>query len=261
MVLRFPLLLIALLGLPACTPHDSAPPNPRVGKFAQLPDWKGIWVAEGMDTDVSGYPAENGPGWNMQLLGRSAPWNAATAQKIAVSLPKMLAADATRRAAGWGYPAMMDGPPPLQFLITPEETLVVNMYRDLRHVYTDGRSHPAAQDLWPTPWGDSVGHWEGDTLVIDTVAVKRPNVMQFLPPMLTEKAHYVERLRKSGPDRIELELTIEDPDTLARPWVIHVAYQRASSIDRLIHDTFDNDRSEVEGSSLTIAPPAESSAP
>jgi hypothetical protein len=249
------LMACALLGLLSCTARNSAPVSQRVTTFAQLPDWNGIWVAEGMDADVSGYPAENGPGWNMQLLGRSAPWNAATAQQFAASLRSMLAADATRRAMGWGYPAMMDGPPPLQFLITPEETLVINMYRDVRHVYTDGRPHPAAQDLWPTPWGDSVGRWEGDTLVIDTVAVKRPSVIPFLPPMLTERAHYVERLRKTGADRIESQLTIEDPQTLAKPWVIKVAYQRATTIDRLIHDSFDNDRSEVEGGSLTIAPP------
>ena len=245
----------AVLGLLSCTPRPPASTDPRVEKFAHLPDWNGIWVAEGMDADVSGYPAENGPGWNMQLVGRSAPWNAATAQKLAANLGGMLAADATRRAAGWGYPAMMDGPPPMQFLITPEETLIVNMYRDVRHIYTDGRHHPAAQDLWPTPWGDSVGQWSGDTLVIDTVAVKRPGVMAFLPPMLTEQAHYVERLRKTGPDRIQLQLTIEDAQTLAKPWVINVAFKRATTIDRLIHDTFDNDRSEVEGTSLTIAPP------
>lgn len=255
------LLAGALLGLLSCTARTTAPGTARVEKFSRLPDWNGIWVAEGMDTDVSGYPVENGPGWNMQLLGRNAPWNAVTARKLAATLPAMLAADATRRAAGWGYPAMMDGPPPLQFLITPEETLVVNMYRDVRHVYTDGRNHPAAQDLWPTPWGDSVGRWEADTLVIDTVAVKRPSMIAFLPPMLTDQAHYVEQLRKVGADRLELQLTIEDADTLAKPWVINVAYKRATTIDRLIHDTFDNDRSEVEGSSLTIAPTADGSSP
>ena len=251
----------ALLGLLSCAKHDGAATNQRAEKFAQLPDWNGIWVAEGMDTDVSGYPVENGPGWNMQLLGRNAPWNAATAEKLKATLPAMLAADATRRATGWGYPAMMDGPPPMQFLITPEETLVLNMYRDVRHIYTDGRRHPAAQDLWPTPWGDSVGHWEAGTLQIDTVAVKRPSMIAFLPPMLTEQAHYLERLRKTGPDRIEMQLTIEDPATLAKPWTINVAYKRATTIDRLIHDTFDNDRSEVEGASLTIAPSTAGSSP
>jgi hypothetical protein len=254
-MLRIGLLVCALGGLLSCAPRNAVPTNPRVEKFAHLPDWNGIWIAEGMDTDVSGYPAENGPGWNMQLVGRNAPWNEATAKKLATSLPGMLAADATRRAVGWGFPAMMDGPPPMQFLITPEETLVVNMYRDVRHIYTDGRKHPAAQDLWPTPWGDSVGRWEGDTLVIDTVAVKRPGTIAFLPPMLTDKAHYVERLKKISADRIELQMSIEDAETLTKPWVINVAYQRTTTIDRLIHDTFDNDRSEVEGTSLTIAPP------
>jgi len=169
-------------------------------------------------------------------------------------LPKLAASEATRKSVGWGYPMMMDGAAPMQFLITPEETLILNFYRDVRHVYTDGRSHPAKDDLWPTPWGDSVGHWEGDTLVIDTIAVKRPGVLP-VPPLLTEQAHYVERLRKTGPDRIESEMTIEDPGILARPWVLKIAYLRTRTIDRLIHDDFDNDRTEVKGNGMTIASP------
>lgn len=42
-------------------------------------------------------------------------------------------------------------------MITPEETLIVNMYRDVRHVYTDGRSHTPEDERWVTIWGDSVG--------------------------------------------------------------------------------------------------------
>ena len=44
--------------------------------------------------------------------------------------------------------------------------------REIRHIYTDGRPHPSADEIWPTPWGDSIGHWEGETLVVDTIAVQ-----------------------------------------------------------------------------------------
>jgi hypothetical protein len=228
---------------------------PRVDAFARLPDWRGIWIAEDFDnTGISGYPDEGRPAWNMQFGGAGAPWTAATAERLKTVMPQLMAADATRKAMGWGYPAMMDGAPQLQFLITPEETLILNFYREVRHVYTDGRGHPAEQDRWPTPWGDSIGHWEGDTLVIDTVSVKRPGPIP-VPPLVSEQAHYSERLSKTGPDRIESQMTIEDPGVLARPWVIKVAYKRITTLNRLIHDTFDNDRTEIQGNSMTIAPP------
>ena len=125
---------------------------------------------------------------------------------------------------------MMDGSPPLQFLITPEETVIFNTYRDLRHVYTDGRDHPPEEDRWPTTWGDSVGRWEGETLVIDTVSVREPNKYFGVVAWLSDQAHYSERLRKVAADRIEGELTIEDPATLSGPWVTKLAYVRADGM-------------------------------
>lgn len=244
------LLGLCATALLSCSSRDS-----RVEAFARLPDWRGIWVAEDFNnTGISGYPEEGKPGWNLQLAGAKAPWSPAGAEQLKTQMAQRSAGDSTRKAIGWGYPAMMDGAPPLQFMITPEETLILNFYREVRHVYTDGRPHPADEDRWPTPWGDSVGHWEGDTLVIDTVSVKRPGLLP-MPPLLTEQAHYVERLRKAAPDRIELQLTIEDSSVLAKPWVVNVVYRRDKTLDRLIHDTFDNDRTEVQDNKMTIAPP------
>ena len=125
---------------------------------------------------------------------------------------------------------MMDGAPPLQFVITPEETLIFNTYRDLRHVYTDGRPHPPEEDRWPTTWGDSVGHWDGDTLVIDTVSVREPNKYFGVSAWLSDQAHYTERLRMVAPDRIEGEMTIVDPATLSQPWVVKLNYKRADGL-------------------------------
>ena len=150
---------------------------------------------------------------------------------------------------------MMDSAAPFEFVITPHQTLIINVYRDVRHVYTDGRDHPPEEDRWPTTWGDSVGRWEGDTLVIDTVSVRDPNRYFFSSPPLSEQAHYVERLRMAGPDRIESVMTIEDPVTLERPFVVELVYERTAGLDRLIHDAYDNDRSEVENGVFTIVPP------
>ncbi len=66
-------------------------------------------------------------------------------------------------------PLTMDWAGIFQVAVTPEETLFLFEYGEVRHIYTDGRSHPGKDDLWPTPMGDSIGRWQGETLVIDTL--------------------------------------------------------------------------------------------
>ena len=146
-------------------------------------------------------------------------------------------------------------PAPLQFLVTPYETLILNMYREVRHVYTDGRPLPPEEDRWPTVWGEAIGHWEGDTLVVETVSVEEPLKYFFATPPLSANARYVERIRKTGADQIENVMTIEDPETLTAPWTVKIVYARAEGLDRLIHEAFTNDRSVVENGVFTIEPP------
>jgi hypothetical protein len=250
--------LLCVLGLVACS--AAKPVDPRTAQFSKLPDWHGIWVsAEPIgNIGISGYPpADFFKDW--KIVGFTAPYNAtgkAAFDQFLAQMSKL--GDNVKGATGWSFPQMMEAPTPLQFTITPDETVIVNFYRDIRHVYTDGRSHPAEDDRWPTPWGDSIGHWEGDTLVIDTVSVERPT--QGPPfPLLSEQAHFVERLRMTAPDRIESELTVTDPAMLAEPWVIKLSYKRAPAMDRMFHNHFDNDRDVVSGDFLTIEPPKEAS--
>jgi hypothetical protein len=242
------------LALGACTqPETPTATNPRVEQFARLPNWSGVWVADGLEPGIDGFSMARPP--RFIFASTDIPWNDAARAK----LQSAMAANPewqVQPAAGWGYPLMMDGPPPLQFTITPEETLIVNTYRDLRHIYTDGRVHPAEQDRWPTTWGDSIGRWEGDTLVIDTVSVREPDKYFGIAAPLSDQAHYTERLRLVSPDRIEGEMTIEDPVTLARPWTVQLTYKRAEGFDRLLHDSFFNDRTGFDGDYYTIKPEA-----
>lgn len=220
----------------------------RTGSAQTLPDWSGVWIAEGLTADISGFPPP-GARW-YKLLGDAAPWNEAGQERYR-GMPNQ----GTLKADGWGFPLMMDSAAPLQFLITPEETLIINVYRDVRHIHTDGRAMPAAEDRWPTTWGTSVGRWEDDTLVVETVSVREPTRYFFSSPPLSEEARYVERIRMAAPDRIESVMTIEDPVTLAEPWVVELSYVPATGSDRLIHDDYANDRSEVDGATFTIAAP------
>jgi hypothetical protein len=243
---------VAALALTACT--QQSPTDPRVAQFAQLPNWSGVWIADGLEPGIDGFSMARPPSFAMGVPG--VPWNETTTARFQAELatnPELQVAP----AAGWGYPLMMDGAPPLQFVVTPEETLIFNTYRDLRHIYTDGRPHPAEQDRWATTWGDSVGHWEGDTLMIDTVSVREPNKYFGISAWLSDQAHYTERLRMTAPDRIEGEMTIVDAATLSAPWVVKLDYKRAAGFDRLLHDAYDNDRTGFDGDFYTIKPSAQ----
>ncbi len=105
---------------------------------------------------------------------------------------------------------MMQGSAPLQFVISPSETLIVNLL-SRSALHPDGRPPaPGAGKTAGRRHGRFDRHWEGDTLVVDTVGVKDPTDFFYFAPPLSEDARYVERLRLVAPGRIESEITIED---------------------------------------------------
>lgn len=220
------------------------PGSARAEAFAKLPDWTGIWIADSRSNlGLSGRPP---PGAQQTAALLGPPYTEEWAAKVA-SRPR----DPTLTECGFPFPFVMENPWVFQFLVTPEETAMIWGGREVRHIYTDGRGHPAAEDLWPTPWGDSVGRWEGDTLVVDTVAVQPSR----FPPLLTEQARFTERLRMVGADRFEIALTIEDPVALKESWTITIPYQRVTTLDRMVHGLCDeNERNPVVDGQLTIAP-------
>lgn len=229
----------------------------------RLPEWNGVWVTEGRAVNIDGFTTvgatDGAAPPALAVFSTTTPWNDVTRAKID-ALMKATNGDPARGfehgAAGWGYPLMMAGAAPLQFAITKNAVLVFNAYRDLRVIYTDGRSHMPAEEGWPpTTWGDAIGHWEGDTLVIDTIGVRDPSQYVGIAAPFSEKAHYTERLRQVSPDRIEGEMTIEDPQTLTRPVHLKLAYVRSRELNRIVLDTFTNNRSGFDGEFSTIEPP------
>lgn len=223
---------------PSCAPQD----------LGALAEWNGIWAAEGMDAVDFGISGQFGGTADNKLLGQDAPWNPAGWARMRA----MMRSDRSTKA-GWGYPMMMNSFAELKFIVALTETTIVNPYREIRHVYTDGRDHASEEDRWPTNWGDSVGCWDGDTLTIETVSVRYDPGFNAAAPPLSDQAHFVERLRLVAPGQIESEMTITDPVTLAAPWTIRIIYI-STGIDRLVHDAFD-DRIDTAG--RTIVPSAQ----
>jgi hypothetical protein len=91
-------------------------------------------------------------------------------------------------------------------------------------VHLNGRAHlPHTIRLWQ---GDSVGRWEGDTLVVDTTNLNGKTWLNEGGEIVSYAEHVVERFTPEGPDTINYEATITDPVVYTRPWTIAVAFKR-----------------------------------
>src|SRR5690606_13350865 len=90
--------------------------------------------------------------------------------------------------------------------------------RPWRVVYMDGRPHPDPDLFNPSYFGHSVGHWEGDTLVIDTIGFNERFWIHRDGYPHTEALHLIERISRPDFDTLRYEVTIDDPRTYTRPW-------------------------------------------
>jgi hypothetical protein len=136
----------------------------------------------------------------------------------------------TAQSSCWpaGVPFFMGygGPDPLVFIQTPKQVRI--MWREdnqARRIYMDV---PHSTNPKPSWYGESVGHYEGDTLVVDTIGLNDRTVVDIYRTPHTEKLHVVERWRMiDGGQRMEVIFTVDDPDAFYEPWIGMRRYRRA----------------------------------
>jgi hypothetical protein len=115
------------------------------------------------------------------------------------------------------------------FRLVQTAALLVMIFEDdlpsHRQVFLDGRAHP--KDPNPTWMGHSIGHWEGDTLVIDTVGFNDLSWLDAQGHPHTDQMHVVERYHRIDLGHLEIEITIDDPGAYRKPWIM----KRATELD------------------------------
>jgi Carboxypeptidase regulatory-like domain len=120
---------------------------------------------------------------------------------------------------------------PLPYKIVQTPSLIVQLYEydpHYRQVYLDGRPHP--KDLDPTWTGHSIGKWEGDTLVIDTVGFNDKAWLSNLMPH-TDKLHVVERYTRPDLAHLNVDIMMDDPGAFKKPWHMHLVWELAPDED------------------------------
>ena len=126
-----------------------------------------------------------------------------------------------------GMPAMMSMPYGMEVMQTKDKITFFSELNDaLRRVYLDGRK-PSAKVLDdPTYAGYSTGHWEGDTLVVDTIALHPNSFIEGFSPH-SDAMTVKERIRFVGPGVLEDRITVNDPKALTKPWETVRTYRKA----------------------------------
>ena len=137
-------------------------------------------------------------------------------------------ADPTASCLPGGVPRMMGMIPfPMEILMTPGKvTIVAEWMSQVRHIYTGGRGHPKADELEPTFNGHSIGRWEGDTLVVDTIGLRSDTLISQQGLGHSDVTRVIERFRLKG-ELLENAITIIDPKMLTHPWTVIKTYTRA----------------------------------
>lgn len=193
--------------------------------FTQLPDWSGLWTAAG-----GGQMFSAGPGGVMPKL---TPATAATLARATELGAKGIEYDENLSQCGPpGFPRWLVIPFLREFIVRPEQTwLSSETVNNVRRIYTDGRDHPPTEDRFPLYYGDSIGFWDRQRLVVHTTQLMARSMGRNQPDQ-SEQMETVEIWRNLTPGLIEADVWIYDPTLYTEPWYMTRRYRRVANEDK-----------------------------
>lgn len=205
-------------------PSPSRLPNGR-------PNWTGFWAPVGglleVNIGLGGIPDKSeAPPGNDHL--RRDPFSGFSALRSPYKErhEKFLAESAAGKVADPvalcfppGMPRMMVMVYGMEFLQTPGQIAITSEWQAASRRVWLNQKHPPADELDPTYAGHSIGHWEGDTLVVDTVGIREDVPVNYSGLPHGPRLHIVERFTSKEPGILVNEITITDPDAFVAPWV------------------------------------------
>jgi hypothetical protein len=206
---------------------DSTPRFPDgMVRLDRVPGGKGYWdspsvsslVEAGVKVDMDA----NGKLRNIADAPRVAPFQPWALALYEYRQKNNFADDPMRVCIGPGNPRQMHTPGGLRIIQDPNYKRVYLVFGGGNHgwrtIYLDGRSPPNPDEVTGTFYGLSVGHWEGDTLVAESIGFNTRFWFSNGGLPHTEGLHLTERFRRPSLDALEYEVTIDDPRTYTRPW-------------------------------------------
>ena len=255
-------LVTALLGvavlsvaLPALAAAPARPQGPDTGPAARpkggyaalntLPDWGGVWITKFLP------PAERAK--RERPLPKGKYLAAFEEAKRQADLNNGETPRTRSYCAAPGLPGIMGtGQYPMEFLFTPGRvTTLHEAWTGERRIYTDGRKHTPLDDLDPSFYGESIGHWEGDVLVVHTIGLKTDTTIAVgighSDKMTTDERIYLD---KTDPNTLIVDMVVTDPEALEKPFTTQYRYGRRRDIDLLEFYCAENERNQLNEKGL-----------
>ncbi|HXP87881.1 MAG TPA: hypothetical protein VN841_24335 [Bryobacteraceae bacterium] len=195
------------------------------------PDFTGVWQP-GSTTPGTWEEANSGAGLGgtgvnptapsapsaSARQGGGAPYKPEAAKKVLESFNNRGIDDPAALCLPPGVPRIVAvGLFPIQIVQTPQQLAFMYEWMNIFRAVPLNAKHP--DDLEPSYMGDSVGHWEGDTLVVDVTGFNDKTWLIGTGTFHTEALHVTERYTHVNAERIDLEVTMEDPNVLTKPWI------------------------------------------
>jgi len=144
---------------------------------------------------------------------------------------KTLTDEARRVCVPDGVPRILGAPYPIQIVQTPGQTTIVHEVNHVFRIVFMDQQHPSDDDALPFYSGHSIGKWEGDTLVVDTVHFNDKTFVDGTGLPHSDQLHVVERIKKiNGGKQLEITATIADPVMYSQPWSVTFTYDKRDDV-------------------------------
>ena len=228
--------LVALVVMTTPLPAEAQIPGTKLPGGAVVPDLSGIWErVEG----IRFAPPNELPPYTPEYAARYQAAVAARARGEEVL-------DPTSRCLPPGMPRIMNATYPIEILQTPGRfTFIAEWSSQVRRIFTDGRAHPSEDDLDATFNGHSIGHWEGQTLVVDTIGIRGDTSFDASPLTHSDQMTIRERIRLTDAKTFEDAITVTDPVAFTKPWVVTRHYRRAGPEQQILEYVCEENNREL----------------
>jgi len=220
-----PAVVCAALLTPAlavsATPKSQLPGG-NWDSIKKLPDWSGMWTPGRAPDDA---PASDKAGGMGAIFGFGIPFNKKYADYRDLRMSYVRGDHGMDKVPLSNSGLCIPSGEPLvmsevshEYLYSPGRVVMLLENGETRDIWTDGRGHPSEDVSNPSFSGHSTGHWEGDTLVVDTIDIL-PDAEIYLGGHVTAQTHIVERFTRIG-NKMRVRTVISDPIMLSQPWVV-----------------------------------------
>jgi hypothetical protein len=207
-------------------PHSTQIPRMSNGK----PDLSGVWQIPYVPDMSRGIGPLPFTAWG------EANWKSYDPSKF----------DYTGHCLPAGLTREMNTPMPIEIVQKPKRMAIMfEGFSSFVVIPTDGRDHP--KKLEPTWLGDSVGHWEGDTLVVDSIGFNDKTRLDTIGHPHSDQLHVVQRFMLTDPMHLAYDVTVDDPKTFTKEWSNHRTFKLRPDWELMEYSCEENNKDLTEG--------------